>query len=180
MIKKGWKASSVLPLFLAIVFFALSFSTKWIALFGLGAELFLLLAIRIKDVVSVKEGLFEKFHVFTDPPFFTVIAFLAVAVGIYFLIYVPDMLAGRSFYDVFQLQVSMYQYHATLVATHPFSSLWWSWPLMILGPPGVTGHTGPLWLSVSYNLPNGMFSTIMALGKSSRLVGWFRPDFLRG
>ncbi len=33
VVKDGWKAS-VLPLFLAVIFFALGFSTKWFTLFG--------------------------------------------------------------------------------------------------------------------------------------------------
>ena len=34
VVKDGWKKTSVLPLFLAVVFFALGFSTKWFTLFG--------------------------------------------------------------------------------------------------------------------------------------------------
>ena len=54
----------------------------------------------------------------------------------------------------------MYNYHATLMATHPFSSPWWTWPLMLR----------PLWLYVSY-LPLSMKSTIVLLGNPA--VWWF-------
>jgi dolichyl-phosphate-mannose-protein mannosyltransferase len=158
VIKNGWKAS-LLPLFLAVLFFALSFSTKWVAIYGLGAELVLLVALRLKDVVAIKDGLAVKFKVFTDSPFFWVLGFLGVAVFIYFLTYVPDLLTGRTLLGVFQLQFSIYHYHSTLVATHPFASQWWSWPVMIK----------PLWLFVSY-LPNNMKSTIVVLGNPA--VWW--------
>jgi dolichyl-phosphate-mannose-protein mannosyltransferase len=69
------------------------------------------------------------------------------------------MLAGRSFLDVLGLQGSMYIYHSTLVATHPFSSAWWSWPLMVK----------PLWLYGS-SLPLNMKSTITLLGNPA--VWW--------
>ena len=170
VLKNGWKAS-ILPLFLAILFFALSFSTKWVAIYGLVAELFLLLILRAKDVYAVKEGGFMgKFHRLTDPPFFAVLAFIGVAVAVYFMTYIPDMLAqpiGRSLPGVVDLQFSMYNYHSKLVATHPFSSMWWSWPLMVIGP---MYHTGPIWLEVAYNLPNNMVSTIMGLGNPA--VWW--------
>jgi dolichyl-phosphate-mannose-protein mannosyltransferase len=47
----------------------------------------------------------------------------------------------------------MFNYHATLTATHPYSSSWWTWPLMLK----------PVWLYVSY-LPLSMKSTIALLG----------------
>jgi dolichyl-phosphate-mannose-protein mannosyltransferase len=166
VLKNGWKVS-ILPLFLAILCFALSFASKWVAIYGLAAELFLLLILRAKDVYAVKDGLTNKFQKLTDPPFFYLIGFVLVAVAIYFLTYIPDMLAGRSLIDVFNLQFSMYHYHSTLVATHPFSSMWWSWPLMVVGP---MYHTGPIWLGVWYDLPNGMVSTIMGLGNPA--VWW--------
>jgi dolichyl-phosphate-mannose--protein O-mannosyl transferase len=159
VIKNGWK-TSVLPLFFSTLFFSLSFSTKWIALYGFAAELFLLVTLRLKDVWAARGNLSAKFLAFTDFPFFALLAFIGTAVLVYFSTYVPDMIAGRSLASVFQLQFSMYQYHATLVATHPFASPWWSWPFMIR----------PLWLAVSYNLPNNMVSTIMLLGNP--LVWW--------
>jgi dolichyl-phosphate-mannose--protein O-mannosyl transferase len=153
VIKNGWK-TSVLPLFLSTLFFSLSFSTKWTALYGFAAELFLLVTLRLKDVWAARRNLSAKFLAFTDSPFFALLGFIGIAVPVYFSTYIPDMIAGRSLASVFQLQFSMYQYHATLVATHPFASQWWSWPFMIR----------PLWVAVSYNLPNNMVSTVMLLG----------------
>jgi len=158
VLENGWKAP-VQPLFLAILFFALGFSTKWFVLYGFAAQLALLAALRLKEVAKLKKSLSDKFYAFTDPPFSVIVGFLLLAVLVYFLIYIPDMLAGRSVMDVLGLQGSMYNYHSTLTATHAFSSSWWTWPLMLK----------PLWLYVS-TLPNNITSTIVLFGNP--LVWW--------
>jgi dolichyl-phosphate-mannose-protein mannosyltransferase len=158
VLKDGWK-TSVLPLFLAILFFAFGFSTKWFVLYGFAGQLILLAALRLKEVSKLKKGIANKIYAFTDRPFAVILGFLLLSVLIYFLTYIPDMLAGRSLLEVINLQGSMYNYHATLTATHPFSSPWWTWPLMLK----------PLWLYVSY-LPNNVTSTITLMGNP--LVWW--------
>jgi dolichyl-phosphate-mannose-protein mannosyltransferase len=158
VLKNGWKAP-VLPLFLAILFFAFGFSTKWLVLYGFAAQLAILAVLRLKEVSKLKKGLSDKIYAFTDHPFSVILGFLLVAVFVYFLTYIPDMLAGRSLLEVFGLQGGMYNYHATLVATHPFSSAWWTWPFI----------ARPLWLYVS-TLPNGITSTIALMGNP--LVWW--------
>ena len=156
--KNGWK-TSVKPLFMAILFFALGFSTKWFVLYGFAAQLTFLAALRLKEVSKLKKGLLDKLYVFTDPPFSTIVEFLLLAVLVYFLTYIPDVLAGRSVIDLLSLQGAMYNYHATLNATHAFASSWWTWPLMLR----------PLWLYVS-TLPNNVTSTITLMGNP--LVWW--------
>jgi dolichyl-phosphate-mannose-protein mannosyltransferase len=158
VLKSGWK-TPVQPLFLSILFFALGFSTKWLVLYGFAGMLAILAVIRLKEVLKLKKSLSDKIYEFTDHPFSAIVEFLLLAVLVYFLIYIPDMLAGRSVIDVLGLQGSMYNYHATLNATHPFASPWWTWPLMLR----------PLWLYVS-TLPNGVSSTITLMGNP--LVWW--------
>jgi dolichyl-phosphate-mannose-protein mannosyltransferase len=158
VLKNGWKAP-VQPLFLAVLFFALGFSTKWLVLYGFAGQLAILAALRLKEVSKLKKGLSDKIYAFTDHLFSVLVGFLLVAVLVYFLTYIPDMLAGRSLLEVFGLQGGMYNYHATLVATHPFSSAWWTWPFV----------ARPLWLFVS-TLPNGVTSTIALMGNP--LVWW--------
>jgi len=158
VLKNGWKAS-VQPLFLAFLFFALGFSTKWVVLYGFAAQLAILLVLRLKEVSKVKEGLSAKLNAFSDHPYSVIIGFSLVAVLVYFIIYIPDMLAGRTLVDVVNLQGSMYGYHSTLTATHAFSSSWWTWPLMLK----------PLWLYVS-TLPSNFKSTIVLMGNP--LVWW--------
>jgi dolichyl-phosphate-mannose--protein O-mannosyl transferase len=163
VLKNGWKAP-VLPLVLAVLFFALGFSTKWLVLYGFAGQLAILAALRLKEVSKLKKSLSDKIYAFTDHPFSVLVGFLLVAVLVYFLTYIPDMLAGRTLIQVLSLQGGMYNYHATLTASHPFSSPWWSWPFLVR-PDGPV----PLWLYVSY-LPNSVKSTIWLLGNPA--VWW--------
>lgn len=158
VLKNGWK-TSVVPLFFASLLFAFGFSTKWLVLYGFIGQLAILAFIRLKEVKGLKGKLSGKIYAFFDQPYSYIVEFLLIAIGIYFLTYIPDMLAGRSFLDVIGLQGSMYAYHSGLTATHPFSSAWWAWPLM----------SKPVWLYVSY-LPNNMKSTITLMGNPA--VWW--------
>jgi dolichyl-phosphate-mannose--protein O-mannosyl transferase len=168
VIKNGWK-TSVLPLFMAVIFFALGFSTKWLVLYGALGMLALLAALRIREIKNLKKGLGDKYAAFFDHPFLLLLGFIGVAVVIYFLTYLPDMWVGRPFIGgngVIQLQFDMYNYHATLTASHQFASPWWSWPLMLNPTPG---SYVPLWLAISY-LPNSVDSTISVFGNPA--VWW--------
>lgn len=49
---------------------------------------------------------------------------------IYTLCYIPFFTLGHNFVDMVELQREMYHYHATLVATHPYASVWWQWPIL--------------------------------------------------
>jgi dolichyl-phosphate-mannose-protein mannosyltransferase len=166
--KKGW-ATPILPLFLAIMFFILSFSTKWIAMYPAIGMLALLVVLRVKDVSKLKESILQKYAAFFDHPFMMLLGFIVIAVGIYFAIYIPDLMTGRPIYwgdgrGVIDLQFAMYNYHALLVAEHDFTSAWWSWPLLVSNQ----GYV-PLWLAVN-NLPNAMKSTIAVFGNPA--VWW--------
>ncbi|MEM4733707.1 MAG: glycosyltransferase family 39 protein [Candidatus Bathyarchaeia archaeon] len=158
VLKNGW-GTSVKPLFWAVLFFALGFATKWIVLYGFAAQLAILAALRLREVLRLDKGLTGKLYAFTDPPFAAVVAFMLMAILVYFLTYIPDMLAGRSIVNVLGLQGGMFDYHSKLTATHPFSSPWWTWPLLLR----------PVWLYVSY-LPLNFKSTIVLLGNPA--VWW--------
>jgi dolichyl-phosphate-mannose-protein mannosyltransferase len=170
VLKNGWK-TSVLPLFFAVLFFAFGFSTKWLVLYGFLGQLAILLALRLKETLKLKDGLSAKISAFFNRPFFQLYYFLLLAIVIYFLTYIPDMLAGRSLLDVLQLQGSMYIYHSTLKATHPFASPWFSWPFMW----SPFGQHVPLWLFVSY-LPANVVSTIVLMGNPA--VWWVGFAFI--
>ena len=159
VLSKGWKAST-LPLFLAIIFFSLGFSTKWYVLYGFAGQVFLLLVIKFRGLLVIKQGWTARVKSFFSRPFLIMLVFLAVAVAIYLSTFIPYMIIGHTFQDVYEAQWSMYNYHATLTATHPFSSQWWTWPLI----------SRPVWLYVS-DLPGGMVSTIVAMGNPA--VWWF-------
>jgi dolichyl-phosphate-mannose--protein O-mannosyl transferase len=82
-----------------------------------------------------------------------------MSIAVYFITYVPYMLKGHDFLEVYKLQWEMLSYHSNLRAIHPFSSPWWSWPLI----------SRPLWLTV-YELPDANTSTIASLGNP--LIWW--------
>lgn len=161
VIKNGWRAP-IVPLFLGFLFFALGFSTKWFVLYGFVGLIAFLLILRLRDVMQLRESWSAKLSAILDPPFYLLPLFLLIAILVYFLTFIPDVIVGRSVVDVLGLQGSMYIYHSTLSATHPFSSAWWSWPLMLR----------PVWLYVSY-LPLDMKSTVSLLGNPA--VWW--PGF---
>jgi len=50
--------------------------------------------------------------------------------AVYTLCYVPYFFLGHNFVDMVALQHGMYWYHSTLVATHPYASQWWQWPIL--------------------------------------------------
>ncbi|MEM2913844.1 MAG: glycosyltransferase family 39 protein, partial [Candidatus Bathyarchaeia archaeon] len=110
--KNGWETSAR-PLFLAFVFFSLGFATKWYVMYGFLGEIFLLLALRFKDFLKLKNGWSTKFKFLFGRPLLTLLGFILVAIAIYFLIYIPDMIAGRTLKDVWNLQWAMYKYHST-------------------------------------------------------------------
>jgi dolichyl-phosphate-mannose-protein mannosyltransferase len=154
----GWK-TSLSPLFLAVLFFSLGFSTKWIAIFGFFGQLAFLLTLRLREVINLKDSMLVKIKGFFARPLFMLLGFVALAVCIYFLTYIPNMLAGQSLEDVFQLQWSMFGYHSLLKATHPFASKWFTWPFIIK----------PVLLLRTY-LPNNIKSIIVAMGNPA--VWW--------
>ena len=53
-----------------------------------------------------------------------------VAATIYALSYVPFFALGHGLSDMLALQQQMYWYHENVRATHPYSSVWWQWPIM--------------------------------------------------
>jgi len=161
VVKEGWK-TSVLPLFVAVVFFALGFSTKWVVLYGAVGMLAILAAVRLREVSKLKGGLGAKYVAFFEHPFLLILGFAGVAVVIYFLMYIPDLLMGNSLLDIVQLQSAMFSFHSSSSAVQAQSlwdNAWWSWPFVL----------NTLWLAVSY-LPNGIVSTIMLLGNPA--VWW--------
>jgi len=68
-------------------------------------------------------------------PLFVAASVLITAI-VYLLTYVPFFRDGSNAFsahatlgDLWDLQKQMYWYHHNLVATHPYSSKWWTWPL---------------------------------------------------
>jgi len=151
---------------LGFLFFSLAFSTKWYTIFGLTGQLFLIFLFLFRNwrpsetapTTQLKPHLFQLTSI--------LLFSLFVSVAVYFSTFIPHLLMGHSFYDVYALQWKMYGYHSTLKAAHPFSSWWWSWPLNIR----------PLWLTID-NLREGWVSTVVAMGNP--LIWWIGTFFAR-
>ena len=163
VIKDGWK-TSILPLFLAVIFFALGFSTKWFTIFSAAGMLALLAIYRLNDVRKLKGTLGDKYIALFDYPVLPFVGFLGLTVVIYFSTYIPEMLAGDSFGTILNLQNAMASFQGGNVAASS-TVPWWSWPLMI----GSKTLQVPKWFDITY-LPHNVVSTITAMGNP--IVWW--------
>ena len=83
VVKKGWK-TSVLPLFLAVIFFILGFSTKWLVLYGAVRNACSSRRFAAKRMCKAKGSIGRKYAAFFDHPFLLLLGFIALGVGIYF------------------------------------------------------------------------------------------------
>jgi dolichyl-phosphate-mannose--protein O-mannosyl transferase len=64
-------------------------------------------------------------------PLDVLIGVLLVVSGIiYTACYIPFFSLGHNFLDMVTLQTEMFNYHDHLVATHPYASSWWQWPIL--------------------------------------------------
>jgi dolichyl-phosphate-mannose--protein O-mannosyl transferase len=150
--KQGWDTSTR-PLFIAVIFFSLALSTKWIALFGFSAQIVLFLILLNRRFIPSRYKPLLESEMNKRRILFTISALFAVAAIVYLLSYTPYMALGHSLKDVYDKQWSMFSYHLGLTSDHPFSSPWWSWPIIIR----------PVWLHVS-EMATGVTSTIVAMG----------------
>lgn len=78
---------------------------------------------------------------------------LIIYLGSYFLFPNVSIYHVSNIHSLVDITSSMYDYHSTLNATHPFSSEWYTWPLMLK----------PVWYYSGETI-NGMRDTISGLG----------------
>lgn len=142
------------------LFFGLSVSVKWTGLYaGLGLCI-VFFAKMIKDIVKDKKIDKQYFYIIA----YCIIYFIIIPIAIYMISYLafpnvrPNGIDG--FTGILSQTQKMYDYHSKLVAQHPFTSNWYTWPIMLR----------PVWLHISY-LDNGLKSTITGIRKSSSMVG---------
>lgn len=170
---------TLLPLALSGLFFGLGAASKWIGIYagaGLAVIFLLVLYERYREYEAAKRLLVTKHNVKKEdlnqsyyrqvievfkPHLIKTVTwcllfFVAVPGVIYVLAYIPFMLVpgpGHGLHDILTYQKHIYEYHKNLVATHPFSSVWWQWPIM----------EKPLWY-YGGQVPFGKTSVIVALG----------------
>lgn len=110
-------------------------STKWYGVMGFPVSFIVLFLVWLQRLVLQKKpAQWGNPRGFRLDGAMVTIAF--VAATIYGLAWVPDLVRHspdpneiHNLNDVVQRQVSMYEYHHNLKATHPYSSQWWEWPL---------------------------------------------------
>lgn len=119
----------------------LSAASKWSAIWFLPVLVLCLLLLRKKIKLSY------MFY-FVLPP------------AIYLLSYLPMFIHGYDFEHFIGMQKQMWWYHSGLKATHPYTSLWWTWPFMIR----------PVYLYQNYTAETKHIANIYAIGNP--LVFW--------
>lgn len=174
LFKKGWK-DAYLPLFLSGIFFGMAVSVKWTTVFGAFAVMVLFLLLKKEELSSMQRNLsnMQRNIIFksslTNPILIILASYVVVSPIIYYLSYIPIMGIpgeGSGLEMVLRYQQNMYRYHSTLVATHPFSSPWWSWPFM----------TRPVWLYGFTNPFEKTVSNIVAIGNP--VIWWVSIPFI--
>jgi dolichyl-phosphate-mannose--protein O-mannosyl transferase len=86
-------------------------------------------------------------------------AFTVIPAAVYMLTYIPYFSLGHNLRDFVALQKSMYQFHASLTASHPYQSHWWSWPLLLR----------PIWYEY-YEAQPQVYRGILAIGNP--IIWW--------
>jgi dolichyl-phosphate-mannose--protein O-mannosyl transferase/Gpi18-like mannosyltransferase len=129
--------SSKLWLILFTVALGLLVSTKWYGVMGFGVSFVVLIGIALAGYLA---RLRLRPAIWGNPRGFrldaALVTILVVSATIYGLIWIPDLARQSSdpnevhnLNDVVARQKSMFDYHDTLKATHPYSSQWWEWPI---------------------------------------------------
>ena len=86
--------------------------------------------------------------------------FAVIPFAVYLASYIPMFTTGHDVATFIEMQKQMWWYHTGLDATHPFTSPWYSWPIL----------ARPIWLYTS-DLGGGKVSNIYATGNP--VVFWF-------
>ncbi|HEY8528426.1 MAG TPA: phospholipid carrier-dependent glycosyltransferase [Paenibacillaceae bacterium] len=146
------------------IFLGLAASVKWNYLYG-GAGLAVLLVIalarRRREMWLAGERGFVRRTVLTLLA--CTVFFVAVPAGIYAASYTPYLQATAredGLKDLWQYQKNMYNYHKGVKEEHPYSSKWWTWPVM----------ARPVWYYGGVDLDPGRAQSIAAIGNPA--VWW--------
>ncbi len=169
------------PLALSGVFFGVGAACKWTCLYagaGLAVLFFGSLIARYFELVRVnaagsaeeKERVKPFWRYTVKTLLWCCLFFVAIPFCIYFASYTPYFIyeAGESAnYGVSDMlrtfadyQSFMYRYHSGLNATHPYQSMWYSWPFTVK----------PMWYYYNYYLGGEQISTMSASGNPA--VWW--------
>ncbi len=171
---------TLVPLALSGLFMGLAIASKWIGCYGaVGLALlffarFITLCVqaayanrhaRESDTCAHAAAVFPKHAVLTL--LWCVVFFVIVPVVIYGLSHIPYLryfgpvkLNLESLRRIIDLQISMWNYHTDLNATHSFASMWYEWPVI----------AKPMWYYNADYKGAGMASSILSFGNPA--VWW--------
>ncbi len=170
-------------LFFSGLFMGAAIATKWTGVFAaIGLALVFFFNMAIKIFVEKKKWTKDNTIIIASCFGF----FIAVPLVIYFLSYIPYYIVENAYIKdlktFIEWQQQMYNYHHDLVATHPYSSMWYTWPITkqsILYWVGVTnegaitriallGNPAIWWFSIPC-----MIFTVIAAIKTRKFEYWF-------
>jgi dolichyl-phosphate-mannose-protein mannosyltransferase len=106
------------------LFFSLALATRWTTLFAAGLLFLVLLALRGRRLLRVRELAA------------CAAAFVLLPVVLYVVSYLPlgtlrpGLVPWHSLGDLWALQKEVFAYHSHLNASHPYFSTWWTWPFL--------------------------------------------------
>jgi predicted membrane-bound dolichyl-phosphate-mannose-protein mannosyltransferase len=104
--------------------------------------------------------IFVSHFVFRKKIKLSYLSFLVIPILVYIASYGVMFATGHTWSNFIETQKQMWWYHTNLVATHPYTSPAWSWPLLLR----------PIYL-YDGNIINGLVARIYAFGNP--LVFWF-------
>ncbi|MEG2283432.1 MAG: phospholipid carrier-dependent glycosyltransferase [Bacilli bacterium] len=147
-------AKRLLKLFLSGLTIGCAIATKWTGLFG-GLALAIIF---FADLISKNFGKGKKWGLDTTKIIigcivFFVIVPLIIYIGIYYLFPLVPGIEVNNLTKLIEQTTNVYNYHSLLSETHPFTSPWYQWPLMIK----------PVWYYVTY-IGDSLKATISGIG----------------
>ena len=170
-------------LFFSGLFMGLAISVKWSGVFAaLGLAIIFFVNMFIKIFIKEKKLTRENTIILLSCYGF----FIVIPIIIYVLSFIPCYIVENAYIkniDTFmEWQQRMYDYHHNLVATHPYSSMWYTWPITkqsILYWVGETstgkitriallGNPAIWWFSIPC-----MIYTVIAAIKTKKFEYWF-------
>ncbi|MDD4849421.1 MAG: phospholipid carrier-dependent glycosyltransferase, partial [Gemmiger sp.] len=144
---------ALLPMALGGVAFGLGAASKWTGLYAGAGLAILYFGVLYARWRQKKPGFMRELR---TALLGGVLFYVAVPFVIYLAAYLPYYWRDPSFglKQWWDCQVYMFDYHATLNATHPFESYWYTWALLLR----------PVWYYMNGNLAAGSYASIAGMG----------------
>lgn len=146
-------------LFFCGLFIGFAIDTKWSAMFAAMGLAIIFFVHLIYNCIKDKKWTMDNTKIILS----CIVSFVIVPIIIYVASYAPFFSCPESevkdFQSFIEHQKGIYEYHSKLEATHPFTSPWYTWPILYK----------PVWYYVGY-FANNQVSTIACLGNP--IIWW--------